>query len=69
MNWLSDEDMLPNVIPEARVFTYDYNANYHVDAPVETLLGHADTLLKLIDYEREKVGLTSSFNLLGMLTS
>lgn len=37
--------MLPATVPEARVFTYDWNADYFRDAPVETLLGHADTLL------------------------
>lgn len=45
VNWLSDLDMLPAAIPEARIFTYDWNANYFEDAPVQTLLGHADTLL------------------------
>ncbi|KAK0741212.1 P-loop containing nucleoside triphosphate hydrolase protein [Schizothecium vesticola] len=48
VNWLSDRDMLPAALPEARIFTYDWNANYFEDAPVQTLLGHADTLLRLI---------------------
>ena len=37
--------MLPAVLPNARIFTYDWNASYYRDAPVQTLLGHADTLL------------------------
>lgn len=47
MNWLSDRDMLPAALPEARIFTYDWNAYYFNDAPVQTLFGHADTLLGL----------------------
>ena len=60
MPWLQDNDMLPDIIPEGRIFTYDYNANY-TEAPVETLLGHADTLLNLIHYERTSVKFTLSF--------
>ena len=61
MNWLSDDDMLPSFVPEGRVFTYDWNANYRTEAPVETLLGHADTLLKHIDHERKSVSFISPF--------
>ncbi|KAK4680131.1 hypothetical protein QC764_0041900 [Podospora pseudoanserina] len=52
VSWLSDSDMLPAALPEARIFTYDWNANYFKDAPVQTLLGHADTLLKLVSEGR-----------------
>ncbi|KAK4652643.1 hypothetical protein QC762_0075260 [Podospora pseudocomata] len=48
VNWLSDGDMLPAALPKACIYTYDWNANYFADAPVQTLLGHADTLLGLI---------------------
>ncbi|KAK4663369.1 hypothetical protein QC763_0097850 [Podospora pseudopauciseta] len=48
VNWLSDADMLPAALPKARIYTYDWNANYFANAPVQTLLGHADTLLGLI---------------------
>ncbi|KAK4223171.1 putative kinesin light chain [Podospora fimiseda] len=48
VNWLSDRDMLPAALPTAHIFTYDWNANYFADTPVQTLLGHADTLLGLI---------------------
>nr|CDP26075.1 Putative kinesin light chain [Podospora anserina S mat+] len=44
--------MLPAALPEARIFTYDWNANLLKDAPVQTLLGHADTLLKLVSEGR-----------------
>ncbi|KAI1159510.1 P-loop containing nucleoside triphosphate hydrolase protein [Nemania serpens] len=37
--------MCPAVVPEARIFTYDWNANYFENAPVQTLLSHAENLL------------------------
>lgn len=52
VNWLADSDMLPTDFPEARIFTYDWNANSFENAPVQTLLGHADTLLGLIAESR-----------------
>ncbi|SCO92473.1 uncharacterized protein FRV6_16601 [Fusarium oxysporum] len=45
VNWLANADMLPAAIPEARIYTYDWNANYLRDSSVQTLLRHADTLL------------------------
>ncbi|KAH8654873.1 hypothetical protein BGZ61DRAFT_312399, partial [Ilyonectria robusta] len=45
VNWLADANMLPAAIPEARIFTYDWNANCFQDAPVKAILGHSDTLL------------------------
>ncbi|RYP16975.1 hypothetical protein DL765_004817 [Monosporascus sp. GIB2] len=51
VNWLSDSTMLPAAVPEARIFTYDWDANYFENAPVQTLLGHADNLLALIAAE------------------
>ncbi|KAK4220778.1 hypothetical protein QBC38DRAFT_449744 [Podospora fimiseda] len=44
--------MLPAALPTARIFTYGWNANYFADAPVQTLLGHANTLLGLIAKNR-----------------
>jgi hypothetical protein len=49
VNWLEDSNMLPAHVPEARIFTYDWNANCFENAPVETLLGHADALLALVN--------------------
>ncbi|KAK3935926.1 putative kinesin light chain [Diplogelasinospora grovesii] len=40
--------MLPEAVPEARIFTYDWDANFFENAPVQTLLGHADNLLALV---------------------
>ncbi|RYP03604.1 hypothetical protein DL764_005034 [Monosporascus ibericus] len=33
VNWLSDSTMLPAVVPEATIFTYDWDANYFENAP------------------------------------
>lgn len=60
MNWLCDEDMLPHRVPEADIFTFDYNAKYHDEAPVQTLLGHAQNLLALITEERKEVPVQSN---------
>ena len=52
MNWLADRAMLPAAVPDARIYTYDWNANYFEDAPVQTLLGHADNLLVFANENR-----------------
>ncbi|SCO84734.1 uncharacterized protein FRV6_08861 [Fusarium oxysporum] len=57
VNWLADEDMLPATVPEARIFTYDWNANYFQDAPHwmvpfernEGFVGREDVLRLLLD--------------------
>jgi hypothetical protein len=48
--------MLPNAAPEARIYTYDWNAKVFDHAPVQRLLGHADNLLGLIADERSHDG-------------
>ncbi|KAF3026352.1 hypothetical protein E8E14_006358 [Neopestalotiopsis sp. 37M] len=49
INWLQDEDMLPASIPDCNIWTYDWNGDYCVDAPVETLLGQAQEFLQSIE--------------------
>lgn len=44
-NWLSDEGMLPSVIPNSQIWTFHYNASWLSDAPVERLSNLADQLL------------------------
>ena len=51
VNWLADADMLPAVVPTARIFTYDWDANYFRDTPVETLLGPCETM-PILELER-----------------
>ncbi|KAK8079336.1 hypothetical protein PG994_003143 [Apiospora phragmitis] len=52
VHWLRDSNMLPAAIPEARIYTYDWNAKVFDHAPVQTLLGHADNLLGQVAAER-----------------
>ncbi|KAK7959734.1 uncharacterized protein PG986_004588 [Apiospora aurea] len=52
VNWLRDREMLPSVIPQARILTYDWNSNIDRTASNDRLLGHADTLLMLLHINR-----------------
>ncbi|EWG36099.1 hypothetical protein FVEG_00256 [Fusarium verticillioides 7600] len=52
VHWLSDEHMLPSQMPQARILTYDWNANYDKTASKETMRAHADTLLEDIHKNR-----------------
>jgi hypothetical protein len=55
VHWLKDEDMLPKSIPNARIYTYDWNANTHAEASVDNLRGHANVLLDRLSRERKQV--------------
>ena len=55
INWLSDEDMLPSVIPKASIWTFDYNANYHANASVADLLALGEVFLRSISEMRKSV--------------
>ncbi|KAI0543567.1 ARM repeat-containing protein [Xylaria curta] len=54
VHWLKDEDMLPSVINNARISTYDWNANYDHDSPNVTLLGQADVFLENLRMQRSE---------------
>ncbi|CAG7557861.1 unnamed protein product [Fusarium equiseti] len=54
VNWLSDDNMLPAVMPNARILTYDWNANYDKTASRHRFLGHADDLLRCIALDRKE---------------
>lgn len=47
--------MLPAKIPNARIFTYDWNANFDQNASTQGLLGHADGLLEKLHMLRSEV--------------
>jgi hypothetical protein len=55
VNWLKDDDMLPAVVPNARIFTFDYDADYYDNAPVTSLLALGDKLLQIVSNFRTKV--------------
>lgn len=49
MNWLSDEDMLPNMVPQARIWAYDYNSNCYSDNAQEIdILALGYTFLEIL---------------------
>ncbi|KAJ3558196.1 hypothetical protein NPX13_g9759 [Xylaria arbuscula] len=52
VNWLQDPKMLPSKIPQARILTYDWNANYAEDASADRFLGHAEVLLNRLQQNR-----------------
>ncbi|KAF5563845.1 ankyrin repeat [Fusarium napiforme] len=60
VHWLSDEDMLPAKMPQARVLTYDWNANYDKMASQETMRNHADTLLERVHLNRDDLALAEA---------
>lgn len=55
VHWLRDPEMLPEIIPNSRVFTYDWNANIDEGAANNSLLGHADQLLRRLHIRRQTV--------------
>jgi hypothetical protein len=52
VNWLSDSNMLPAKMPEARILTYDWNADYDKDASSDIFAGHARSMLDRIYVNR-----------------
>jgi hypothetical protein len=48
VNWLSDPNMLPSVIPNSQIWTFHYNTSWLSDAPVERLPNLADKLLLVL---------------------
>lgn len=49
--------MLPSVIPNARIFTYNWDMSPGRGAATDILLGHADTLLHRLHIKRDMVAL------------
>ncbi|ETS76030.1 hypothetical protein PFICI_12974 [Pestalotiopsis fici W106-1] len=55
--WLKDEGMLPSAIPDSRISTYNWNADYVGNPSHDLFLGHADSLLRCLDMDREETAL------------
>ncbi|KAM0804501.1 hypothetical protein BDR22DRAFT_878961 [Usnea florida] len=54
-NWLCDEDMLPKVLPQARIWAYDYNSNCYSDNAQEIdILALGDTFLAILKEHQEQ---------------
>ena len=47
INWLCDDVMLPKVLPQARIWVYNYNSNCYFDnAPEVDILGLGESFLE-----------------------
>ena len=55
VNWLSDSDMLPAIVPTVRVFTFSWNAEYYENGPVVRITDVAEVLLRMIQNQRDEV--------------
>ena len=54
-NWLCDEDMLPKVVPQARIWAYNYNSNCYSDNAQEIdILALGDTFLEILRGAQDK---------------
>lgn len=54
-NWLCDEDMLPKVLPQARIWVYDYNSYcYSGNAQKIDILGLGDSFLEMLRAAEDK---------------
>ena len=56
INLLSDDFMLPSMMPHARVWTYDYNSNCYSDhAQQIDILGLGETMLEVLWGAKDKL--------------
>ena len=60
VNWLSDEDMLPRIVPSAKIFTFSWDSDYYSNAPVVRIRDVADTLLRKLQDKRNEVDINTS---------
>ncbi|KAL9065051.1 MAG: hypothetical protein Q9161_008470 [Pseudevernia consocians] len=54
INWLSDDDMLPHVVPSANIFTFTWNSDYYKNAPLIRIQDVAGVLLSQLQSQRDK---------------
>lgn len=55
VNWLADGHLLPAVIPNARIMTFNYESRWHRDAPWQRRSLCANQLLTALDNKRKEV--------------
>ncbi|OJJ75298.1 hypothetical protein ASPBRDRAFT_205284 [Aspergillus brasiliensis CBS 101740] len=53
MEWLKDSNMLPKVVPSARIYTYDWEANFYKESTTQTLHEQA---ISLLSHLKDKLG-------------
>lgn len=51
--------MLPSKVPEATIYTFNYNSSWYFNAPAQRLLPLAETLLAQLSTLCQPVGLSS----------
>jgi hypothetical protein len=56
VNWLADSDLLPKMIPNARIMTFNYKSKWHTDAPKQRRSLCAEELLIALQNKRSEVG-------------
>lgn len=56
VHWLKDSDMLPAFLSDARIFTYDWNANTTDGASKQYFHSHAEQFLQRLQRARRGVG-------------
>jgi len=56
VNWLTDNDLLPKMVPNARIITFNYESKWHVDAPKQRRSLCAEELLIALENKRTAVG-------------
>ncbi|KAL2046727.1 hypothetical protein ABVK25_011599 [Lepraria finkii] len=57
INWLCDKDMLPRVIPQARIWAYNYNSKcYMANAQEVDIQGLGETFLRLLAAKSNELG-------------
>ncbi|KAI9847445.1 MAG: hypothetical protein M1838_000864 [Thelocarpon superellum] len=59
VNWLGDENMLPNKVPTARILSFNYDSSWYFHAPAQRLLPLAETLLTTLSDFRKKASAAS----------
>jgi hypothetical protein len=56
VNWLADNDLLPKMVPNARIMTFNYKSKWHKDAPKQRRSLCAEELLVALENKRSQVG-------------
>ncbi|KAK5991902.1 Vegetative incompatibility HET-E-1-like protein [Cladobotryum mycophilum] len=57
VNWLRDRDMLPSLVPKARIMAYNYDSKWHKDAPKTRIELCGEELMRTIHnrYRQENI--------------
>lgn len=52
-HWLHDEDMLPKVLPPARIWAFDYNSNYSSNAQHVSIMDLGQVFLDMMGGKKD----------------